>query len=86
MNHTKSPFGSLLEIIEDRIGQTDAFNPRDAQYLDTLLRCRERVKIAARSVDVGDRDGYMEILQASAYALGDPSLIQELLAPRLDVV
>jgi hypothetical protein len=85
MKDAQGPFASLLDLIEDRIDQTDAFDPRDAQYLDKLLRCRERVKVAAYTADAGDRDAYVEVLQAGAYALGDPNLIHELLDPRLDV-
>ena len=86
MQTIQSSFASLLELIERKIGQMDAFDPRDAEDLDTLLHCRERVKIAARIADTNDGDSYIEVLQAGAYALGDSGLIRELLAPSLDVV
>jgi len=86
MNTSASAFASLLELLEHRIEQMDAFDPHDADNLDTLLHCRERVKVAARTVSTDDRDDYIETLKDSAYALGDPGLIQELLAPSLDVV
>ena len=54
--------------------------------LDTLSHCRERVKVAARAADATSRHSYIEVLQAGAYALGDPGLIRELLALSLDVV
>jgi hypothetical protein len=86
MQTIQSSFASLLELLDRRIGQMDAFDPRDATDLDTLLHCRERVKIAARTADANDRGSYIEVLQAGAYALGDSSLIRELLEPSLDVV
>ena len=54
MQTIQSSFASLLELIERKIGQMDAFDPRDAEDLDTLLHCRERVKVAARIADTND--------------------------------
>jgi hypothetical protein len=86
MQTIQSSFASLLELLDRKIGQMDAFDPRDAKDLDTLLHCRERVKVAARTADASDRDSYVEVLKAGAYALADSSLIPELLAASLDVV
>jgi len=86
MQTIQSSFASLLELLDRKIGQMDAFDPRDAKDLDTLLHCRERVKVAARTADANDRGSYIEVLHAGAYALGDSSLIRELLEPSLDVV
>ncbi len=81
---TNRPCESLLQLLDQRIDQLDAFDRRDASDLDTLLRCRERAKFAIRTGD--DHDNYIEILRAGAEALGSPALIQELLSPSWDVV
>ena len=86
MQTIQSSFASLLKLLDHKIDQMDAFDPRDAKDLDTLLHCRERVKVAARTADANDRGSYIEVLQAGACALGDSSLIRELLEPSLDVV
>ncbi len=86
MKTQKTPHSLLLELVEERIGQMDAFNRRDAQDLDALLRCREKLKLAARSADLDDRATYIATIETSAYALGRPALIQEVLRPNFDVI
>jgi len=86
MVYNNTPYASMLELVEQRIEQMDAFNPRDASDLDALLHCRESLKVVVSSGSADDRDRYVDTLRKSALALGDLSLIEEVLAPCLDVV
>ena len=86
MKIQKTPHALLLELVEERIGQMDAFNRRDAQDLDVLLRCREKLKLAARGAGLDDHATYVATIETSAYALGRPALIQEVLSPNFDVI
>jgi len=81
-----TPYASMLELVEQRIEQMDAFNPHDEADLDALLHCRETLKVVAASATPDDRDRYVDALRTSALALGNPHLIEEVLAPSLDVV
>jgi len=81
-----NPMTSLLALLEQRIEQMDVFDSRSADDLDVLLRCREKTKMAANTASTMDRDNHIEMLKAGAFALCNPGLIQELLAPSLDVV
>ena len=40
----------VLGLIEDRIGQLDPLIPQDTDDLDTLMHCREEMRVTATEV------------------------------------
>ena len=86
MKTQKTPCVLLLELVEQRIEQMDAFNRRDAHDLDVLMHCREKLKVVAHTVGSDDGDGYIATVSSDICALGHPDLVQEALATHFDVV
>lgn len=86
MKTQKTPCVLLLELVEQRIEQLDAFNRRDAHDLDVLMHCREKLKVAARTAVGDDGDGYLATVSSDICALGHPDIVQAALATHFDVV
>lgn len=86
MKTEKTPCTMLLELVEQRIEQMDAFSHQDEHDLDVLMHCREKLKLATNSGGTEDDEAALDAVSSDILAIGHKDLVQAAFAPNFDVV